>query len=1043
MPTCCPGSVKYTQPLRVRLGVFELDLRTGELCSGGEPTLLREQPLQILRMLVEREGELVSREEIRKKLWPNDTIVEFDHSINAAINNLRRSLADSAIEPKYIETLARRGYRLMVPVERVTTDDSSGEFPAAIHIAAAGPQSDSGPVGKNVSHYRVLEVIGGGGMGLIYRAEDLRLGRTVALKFIPPEFGSDSRALARFEREARAASSLEHPNICAVYEFGDHQGQPFLVMPLLKGQTLREYLAAVASQPAPSASKALPLGEVLDFAIQIAEALEAAHETGIIHRDIKPANIFITSKGIVQILDFGIAKLLHSEENEKAARADDPMAPVADVGGGAVYMTKTGVAVGTLSCMSPEQVRGEKLDTRTDLFSFGLLVYEMATGQKAFAANDVAGLKEAILNQTPTPALKLNPQIPHKLGAIIDKCLQKDRNLRYQHASEIGTELKTLKHDSEGALSKRAAVGLVVFAVILLAAFALGLRWFLTRSRPQPFSKFAISQVTDTGLASVAAISPDGKFILNVQDDNGQQSLWLRNVPSGSNTQIIPPAPVMYRSVNFSPDGNYIYFQRGMGRTPNLLDEFRAPLLGGEPQMVVHDIDTNVSFSPDGSRMAFFRDNNPSAGKMRLISISADGKDEKILLEAKLYSAYLVQPAWSPDGNEIAFTEDFAEGALGRVQLFDVASGRVRTLYSTGDAQFFSLVWAGRDTITVVFASRSSGLRQAQIGLISYPGGDFRPLTNDTTSYAGAHMLAPISASASGREIVAVQNKGTARIEVMNFRGGVASDLKEIASVHGSFDGFSWTPDGKILYARRNRLILVDGNGSEETVFTADPSMPVGEPEVCRDGRHIVFVWRFHDGTAFQSVSRVDIDGSNARQLTSGDDYFFPRCSPDNQQVAFQDQNNKQLKMPLSGGTADAFTHEWNISALSPWSPEGNKIAWVTTVRNQKGAYENKVVIYSFDSHTKKYLPCNPDFSEVQSIEFTPVGKSIAYAIREKRGDNIWVQPLDGSPGHTITDFPADSISAFRFSPDGKHLALIHRHSESDVVLIRDASGRK
>ncbi len=707
-------------------------------------------------------------------------------------------------EPKYIETLARRGYRLMAPVERVTMGDSSGELPAALPVAAFGQQSETGLVGKNVSHYRVLEIIGGGGMGLIYRAEDLKLGRTVALKFLPPEFGSDPRALARFEREARAASSLEHPNICPIYEFGDHQGQPFLVMPLLKGQTLREYLTTVASQAAPSTNKALPVSKVLNFAIQIGEGLEAAHEKGIIHRDIKPANIFITSKGIVQILDFGVAKLLEAEEKQQAAAADPVQVatpPVADGDAAALYVTKIGVAVGTLSCMSPEQLRGKKLDTRTDLFSFGLLVYEMATGQKAFAAKDAAALKDAILNQTPTPALKLNPRLPHKLSAIIDRCLQKDRNLRYQHASEISADLKSLKRDSEGKLSKAAAMALVVSAVILVAAFALGLRWFLARPRPQSFSKFDISQVTDTGLASVAAISPDGKFILNVQNDSGQQSLWLRNVPSGSDTQIIPPAPVMYRSVNFSPDGNYIYFQRGMGRTPNLLDEFRAPLLGGEPQMVVHDIDTNVSFSPDGSRMAFFRDNNPSAGRMRLISISADGKDEKILLEAKLYSAYLVQPAWSPDGKEIAFTEDFAEGALGRIQLLDLASGRVRTLYSTKDAEFLSLAWAGRDTIAVVYSSRSSGLRQGQIGLISYPGGSFRTLTNDTTSYAGAHLLAPVSvsASASGREIVAVQNKGTARIELMSLGAGVTSDLKEIVSVHGSLDGLSWTPDGNSL----------------------------------------------------------------------------------------------------------------------------------------------------------------------------------------------------------------------------------------------------
>lgn len=520
---------------------------------------------------------------------------------------------------------------------------------------------------------------------------------------------------------------------------------------------------------------------------------------------------------------------------------------------------------------------------------------------------------------------------------------------------------------------------------------------------------------------------------LNVQNDNGQQSLWLRNVPSGSDTQVVPPATVLYGSVNFSPDGNYIYFQRGVGRTPNVLEEFRAPLLGGEPQMVVHDIDTNVTFSPDGSRMAFFRDNNPTEGRMRLISTSADGKGEQILLEAKLFSPYLLQPAWSPDGKVIAFTEDFAEGAFGRVQVLDLASRRLSTLYSTKDAEFSGLAWTDNGNIAVAYKSRSSGLHQGQIGLISYPGGSFRTLTNDTTSYTGVH------ASAQGREIVAIQDKETNRIEMMIFGTRAGTDLREIVSVHDGLGGLSWTSDGKILYSRRNRLMLVKDNGSEETVFTSEPLMPVRDPEVCPDGRHVFFIWGFHDGTFFDNVARVDIDGSNAEQLTSGDTYYFPRCSPDSQEVAFQDGYNKQFKIPATGGAPDIFMREWSISNLA-WSPDGKNIAMVTILRDQKSAYEHKLVLYSFDSHTKKYLPYNPNFSANDSLEFTPDGKSVAYAIREKRGDNIWLQPLDGSPGHTITDFANDRIFLFRFSPDGKHLALIHHHAESDVVMIRDAN---
>ncbi len=253
--------MKQTQPARVRIGIFELDLRSGELRANDRKTVLQEQPLQILRMLVEREGELVSREEIQKRLWPNDTIVEFDHSINAAIKNLRRALGDSADEPKYIETLARRGYRLMVAAERVSTDDSSGEVSAGIGGAAVRLQPEPSLLGKKVSHYRVMEVIGAGGMGLVYKAEDLKLGRQVALKFLPEELLTDPAALQRFEREAQTASSLNHPNICTIHEIEEHEAKPFIVMELLQGETLRDRLSSLAGT-----KKTLSLDELVEIA---------------------------------------------------------------------------------------------------------------------------------------------------------------------------------------------------------------------------------------------------------------------------------------------------------------------------------------------------------------------------------------------------------------------------------------------------------------------------------------------------------------------------------------------------------------------------------------------------------------------------------------------------------------------------------------------------------------------------------------------------------------------------------------------------------
>jgi len=319
-------------------------------------------------MMLGREGKIVTREEIKERLWPNDTVVDFDHSINATIKTLRRALGDSADAPRYIETLARRGYRLMPAAEYL--ESTPGIAPGG--VTAKAPLQSSSFTGKKVSHYRVLDVIGGGGMGMVFKAEDLKLGRRVALKFLPEEFADDEVALKRFEREAQTASALNHPNICTIFEIEEHERQPFIAMELLQGDTLRDRLTA-------SNQERLPLSDLLEISVQICDGLQAAHDQGIIHRDIKPANIFLCKSGTVKILDFGLAKLVGSEVELEKAEAASTTGPkpyaterVKDV------LTRTGATAGTTGYMSPEQVRHEELDTRSDLFSFGLVVYEMA-----------------------------------------------------------------------------------------------------------------------------------------------------------------------------------------------------------------------------------------------------------------------------------------------------------------------------------------------------------------------------------------------------------------------------------------------------------------------------------------------------------------------------------------------------------------------------------------------------------------------------------------------------------------------------------------
>jgi eukaryotic-like serine/threonine-protein kinase len=470
--------INRAQARRARIGVFELDLRAGEVLGNGRAVVLPEQAFQVLLLLLDRGGELVSRNELKSLLWPNDTVVEFDYGINNTVKKLRRALNDSAEEPKYIETIPRRGYRLMVPVEWVGAEDASNGESSADSSSEALSKANlkvGRLTGMVVSHYRVLEVIGGGGMGLVYRTEDLKLGRQVALKFLPEEVGDDPRPRERFEREAHAVSALDHPNICTVYDFDEHEGHPFIAMQLLQGKNLRDHLADGRFR--------LSKPEGLEIAIQIASGLEAAHEKGIIHRDIKPANIFITEKNVAKILDFGVAKVMQlseptsavilSEDAEQSER-DESKDPYANEDAGIevlrlrsaasgltplrmtnvneaaaaapakaeTTLTRTGMKLGTAGYMSPEQVRGEPLDVRTDIFSLGLVLYEMATGERAFTGETEVILHGAIQHREPKPVRELNPDLAPKLEAIINKAVEKARERRYQSAAEMRAELE-------------------------------------------------------------------------------------------------------------------------------------------------------------------------------------------------------------------------------------------------------------------------------------------------------------------------------------------------------------------------------------------------------------------------------------------------------------------------------------------------------------------------------------------------------------------------------------------------------------------------
>jgi eukaryotic-like serine/threonine-protein kinase len=698
-------------PNRVRVGAFELDLKAGELFGGEGKVMLQQQPFQVLLMLVERRGDVVTREEIRKKLWPNDTVVEFDHAINTAIKKLRQAFGDSAENPKYIETVARRGYRFICPIQQIEARVAELECAPGVDLGAGvampGPagtpeSSARAPqppvlIGKKVSHYRVLEVLGGGGMGIVYKAEDLKLGRCVALKFLPEELASDPAALERFEREARAASALNHPNICTVYEFASQDEQPFIAMQLLSGQTLRDRLENAklgdsiagrdpllgAGTPAGrTQGPGLAVDELLAIAIQIADGLDAAHSMGIIHRDIKPANIFITTRGEAKILDFGLAKLLVPGSGDQVTQAESARPLTADSKPATPDLTRTGVAMGTASYMSPEQVRGEKLDARTDLFSFGTVLYQMATGRRAFDGATRELVFRQILAEAPELPLKINPRLPCQLQNIIQKALEKDRGLRYQTAAEMRADLNKLeaglvpaqsavRERPQAAIPRRWPVWLAQSLAFTLGAVAIAAFIWRGAATPRKPVERQITANPPEDHVTGAAISPDGKRIAY----HDQTGLYLRSIDSGEIHAVPLPAGLQDRILHlwWFPDGAKLLAEVWDGTR---VDSWVITISGeAEPRLLYRDA-WDPTISPDGRTVAFVR-----VGAMNTAIWLGDinGQTPRKLAEEDQSTDF---PAWSPDGRWIAYLSWKGAGPLRAIGVRRLGGSQENTLVS-------------------------------------------------------------------------------------------------------------------------------------------------------------------------------------------------------------------------------------------------------------------------------------------------------------------------------------------------------------------------
>ena len=951
----------------------------------------------------------------------------------------------------------------------IASHEKSGEFidSPAYQAAAEMIVDDKAQLkpGQTIGAYEIVSFISRGGMGEVYLGQDRRLSRKVALKILPASFTRASDRLGRFEQEARAASALNHPNIITIYEILRVNSTHLIATEFVEGETLRQRLSF----------SPLPLMQSLNIAIQVADALAAAHKAGIIHRDIKPENIMLRPDGYVKVLDFGLAKL-----SEEMSPADSAEAPTRQV------KTGSGMVMGTAGYMSPEQARGKDVDARTDIFSLGAVIYEIVAHRKPFEGETPSDTMAAILKTEPEPLSRHIPDVPHELSRIVTKALRKDREERYQVVKDLLIDLRTLQREldfqnqpglsqpnpdqratmlSPAANSTAAPINtagprstissitnslslevkrhktgtaIALFVILLLAAgVAIGVYKFLNRQTPiSHFQNVKLTRLTNSGNAIDAVISPDGKYIVYALSNRSKQSLWIRQVSTANDKEIVPAAPVGFFGMAFSPDGNELYYAVKANLDAGTL--YRVPALGGTPVKVLEKIDSPISFSPDGKRFVLVRGNFPNQGESALVIANVDGSNERTLLVKKLPERFspifFTGPSWSTEGDLIAATIARVGGAS-RVALFKSETG--------AEVSFSKEAWpyAGRvawlPDMSGLLVIAGEGVGSAQVWLLNYPDGAKRRVTNDLNAYRN------LTGTLGGDRFSTVQASGLINVWVVpegHAAHAVQLPTGNIGFYAATGNPISWTPDGRIAFISNESgtsdVWLMDTAGTNRKQLTTGSGLNT-TPAPSPDGLYIVFA-SLQNGV--RNIWRMNSNGSNAVRLTNGLADGLPAISPDSKWVVYNALTGTKgtlWKVSIDGSIHQQLSDHVGISAA--FSPDGKSIAFLFPESQDPFAPPNRIGIMTFpEGALVQTFTIAPSGTVFPVIQWSNGGQSVLYSINQNNVTNIWSQPLAGGEPKQVTDFKDSLMTGFAWSRDGKQLACTRGVLVRDAVLISD-----